>query len=58
MSEPNPELMDEENPEWSDETFENAVPFSRLPKNLQSLLGQPKQLAPDDERSQDKKPAA
>ena len=34
----NPELMDAENPEWTDEDFKNVIPFSELPKSLQSLL--------------------
>jgi uncharacterized protein (DUF4415 family) len=34
----NPELIDDENPEWTDENFKNAVPFSELPKSLQTLL--------------------
>lgn len=35
---PDPELIDEENPEWTDEDFERAVPFSALPPDLQKTL--------------------
>jgi len=34
----NSELIDDENPEWTQEDFNNAVLFSDLPKNLQSKL--------------------
>lgn len=36
---PNPELVDEENPEWTDADFRRAVPFSRLPLAMQQKLG-------------------
>ncbi len=40
---PNPELIDSENPEWTDEEAQRAVPFSRLPALLQAKLrGRPK----------------
>ena len=40
---PNPELIDDENPEWSDEDFKRAVPLSGLPESLQTKLrGRPK----------------
>lgn len=35
---PNPELIDDENPEWTDEDFKNAMSFTELPKSLQLLL--------------------
>jgi uncharacterized protein (DUF4415 family) len=35
---PNPELVDDDNPEWTDEDFKNAVPFSALPESLQTTL--------------------
>lgn len=35
---PNPEMIDDENPEWTKETFKRAVPFTGLPKDLQKLL--------------------
>ena len=50
---PNPELIDDENPEWTDEDFKRAVPFSKLPESMQakllSLRGRPK-LAVTKER--------
>jgi uncharacterized protein (DUF4415 family) len=40
---PNPELTDEENPEWTEGDFKRAVPFSNLPVTLQAKLrGRPK----------------
>ena len=35
---PNPELIDDENPEWTDEMFERAVRFEQLPIDLQTKL--------------------
>jgi uncharacterized protein (DUF4415 family) len=35
---PNPELIDDENPEWTDEDFANSLRFSELPEDLQSTL--------------------
>jgi uncharacterized protein (DUF4415 family) len=35
---PNPELISDDNPEWTAEDFDNAVSFSDLPENLQSRL--------------------
>jgi uncharacterized protein (DUF4415 family) len=35
---PNPEMVDEENPEWTEEDFKRAVPFSELPESLQAKL--------------------
>jgi uncharacterized protein (DUF4415 family) len=47
---PNPELIDDENPEWTKEDFKRAVPFSGLPESLQAKLrGRPK-LAVTKER--------
>ena len=34
----NPELLDDENPEWTAEDFKRAVPFSDLSLSLQSKL--------------------
>lgn len=40
---PNPELIDEENPELTEEWFRRAVSFSALPESLQAKLrGRPK----------------
>ena len=38
MKAPEPEMIDDENPEWTDEDFARAVPFSALPAELQQLL--------------------
>jgi len=38
---PNPELIDAENPEWTEERVRNAVPFSALPASLQAKLRSP-----------------
>ena len=50
---PNPELIDDENPELTEEWFKRAVPFSKLPASMQakllSLRGRPK-LAVTKER--------
>jgi uncharacterized protein (DUF4415 family) len=35
---PNPELIDDENPEWTQEDFARAKRFSQLPKDLQHTL--------------------
>ncbi|MEQ1592739.1 MAG: BrnA antitoxin family protein [Thiobacillaceae bacterium] len=35
---PNPELIDDENPEWTDEMFKQAVRFDQLPADLQAKL--------------------
>lgn len=37
---PNPELIDDENPELTEEWFARAIPFSGLPKSLQTTLAQ------------------
>ena len=45
---PDPEMVDNDNPEWTDKMFRTAVPFSGLPTTLQRKLrgrpvvGQPK----------------
>lgn len=40
---PNPELIHEENPEWTDEMVKQSVRFSALPDSLQAKLrGRPK----------------
>lgn len=35
---PDPEMIDDENPEWTDQMFEEAVPFSALQQGLQEKL--------------------
>jgi uncharacterized protein (DUF4415 family) len=35
---PNPELIDDDNPEWTAADFKRAVPFSALPESLQTTL--------------------
>jgi hypothetical protein len=40
----NPELIDDDNPEWTAEDFKNAVPFSALPESLQATLRNLKEL--------------
>ena len=42
MKRPNPERIDSENPEWSEEDFAKAVPLSGLPAELQTLLSSAK----------------
>ncbi|MCA0340782.1 MAG: BrnA antitoxin family protein [Proteobacteria bacterium] len=40
---PNPELIDKENPEWTDEMVKQSVRLSGLPDSLQAKLrGRPK----------------
>jgi hypothetical protein len=55
---PNPELIDADNPEWTDEMFARAVPFSGLPLELQDLLSSPKRASPDAEVRTTSEPAA
>jgi hypothetical protein len=38
MRRPSPELIDGDNPEWTDKMFARAIPFSGLPQELQNLL--------------------
>ncbi len=35
---PDPELVDNENPEWTAEDFQRAIPFSQLPVSEQEKL--------------------
>lgn len=35
---PDPELVDDENPEWTEEDFARAVPFSHLPPSFREIL--------------------
>jgi uncharacterized protein (DUF4415 family) len=47
---PKPELIDDDNPEWTENDFKRAVPFSALPESLQTTLlglkGRGKQQSP------------
>ena len=38
---PNPELIDSDNPEWTDEMFKSSVRFSDLPQGLREKLARP-----------------
>jgi hypothetical protein len=58
MENSNPELIDDENPEWTDEDFAQAVPFSALPAELQTLLSETKHVVPDAETPSTRQPAA
>ena len=35
---PNPELIDDENPEWTEDDFKRAVSFSELPAAIQAAI--------------------
>lgn len=42
-TQPNPEMIDDENPEWTDEMFKQSIRFDKLPESLQAKLrGRPK----------------
>ena len=58
MEKPNPELIDQENPEWTEEDFAKGIPFSALPTELQTLLSEQKRVVPDAESSSTREPAA
>jgi hypothetical protein len=58
MKRPNPELIDDENPEWTEEDFAKAVPFCALPAELQTFLSSPKHIKPDAEAPSTRQPAA
>jgi len=50
---PNPELIDEENPEWTEEDFAHAKSFDKLPSSLKTKLtsrSRGPQKAPTKER--------
>ncbi|HQT32334.1 MAG: hypothetical protein B7Y50_11720 [Hydrogenophilales bacterium 28-61-11] len=50
---PKPDLIDDDNPEWTAEDFKRAVPFSGLPESLQAVLSsrtRGAQKAPTKER--------
>jgi hypothetical protein len=58
MKLPNPELIDDENPEWTEEDFAKSVPFSGLPLELQKLLSGERHVQPDADAQPTRKPAA
>jgi hypothetical protein len=58
MQTPDPESMDDENPEWTDEMVAKARPFSALPSWLQALLTEPKHASPDADPGSTEQPAA
>ena len=58
MQTPDPELIDDENPEWTDEMFAKAIPFSALPAELQVLLSEEKHVSLDAETPSTEQPAA
>ena len=41
-----PELIDDENPEWTEADFKSAVPFSALPESLRNTLSALKKRGP------------
>jgi len=55
---PDPELIDDENPEWTDEMFARSVPFSGLPQEMQALLSGERHIKPDADAQPTRKPAA
>jgi hypothetical protein len=58
MKKPNPELIDDENPEWTEEDFAKSVPFSGLPIELQKLISSEKQVKPGADSTSKRQPAA
>jgi hypothetical protein len=58
MKAPEPELIDDENPEWTEEDFARAIPFSALPTELQQLLSSEKRIVPDAELATKQRSAA
>ena len=58
MKRPNPEMIDSENPEWTDEEFAKAVPLDGLPADLQDLLVPNKRERKDPAPRSSRKPAA
>jgi hypothetical protein len=58
MKAPNPELIDGENPEWTDDMFAKAIPFSALPADQQKLLSEKKHVVPDAKKPSKRQPAA
>ena len=58
MKKPNPELIDDENPEWTEEDFAKAVPFSGLPVELQNQLSSLKKEREETSTRPARQPAA
>ncbi len=58
MPTPDPELLDDENPEWTDEMFAKAIPFSALSVEMQKLLSEEKHVVPDTKKPAKRQPAA
>lgn len=55
---PDPELLDDDNPELTDADFARMVPFTALPEELQRLLSSPKSIVPDRHPGSSEEPAA
>ncbi len=55
---PDPELIDDENPEWTEEDFVKAVPLSGLPLELQNQLSPRKREREESASRSTRKPAA
>jgi hypothetical protein len=53
MKAPEPERIDEDNPEWTDEDFARAVPFPSLPVELQQLLSSRLHTTHDEEAAKE-----
>lgn len=58
MKKPDPELIDDENPEWNEEDFAKAVPLSGLPLELRNQLSAPKREGEESTSQSTRKPAA
>jgi hypothetical protein len=58
MKRPNPELIEQENPAWTEEDFAKAVPFTALPAELQEIHSSEKRVTPDGETPSARQPAA
>lgn len=47
----NPELVDDDNPEWTEADFQRAVPFAQLPLAMQEkLVGGKHEIAPEPDK--------
>ncbi len=58
MKKPDSELIDSENPEWTEEDFTKAVPFSDLPVELQNQLSSLKKEREETNSRPARQPAA